>query len=148
MESIQIVEVHEIPLTYIPNNTVRLKVKAVGDLASTGLPDTVPVATEPQVPVDATIAIAPMHDVHIAESQETVTTTAVNDLIKPTDTPKSKHIDATTGDWIIDQYDIECIAVGAGILGCGGGGNPALGRLRCLQALKQGYEMRVINSDR
>ncbi len=37
------------------------------------------------------------------------------------------------------------LAVGAAILGTGGGGNPRIGRLRCLQELKRGREIRVIS---
>ena len=31
--SVEVVEVEEIPLTYIPSNAVRIRIKAVGDLA-------------------------------------------------------------------------------------------------------------------
>jgi N-methylhydantoinase A/oxoprolinase/acetone carboxylase beta subunit len=34
-ETIRIVDVEEIPLTYLPSNAVRMRVKAVGDLAIT-----------------------------------------------------------------------------------------------------------------
>lgn len=43
--------------------------------------------------------------------------------------------------------DIEAIAVGAAILGTGGGGNPYIGRLRCQQELKRGREVRVVQLD-
>ena len=121
--------------------------EAVGDLALRGLPDAVPVATEPCNPVPGPVSVVPDPDIPIVESKQT-DTSASDHPAEPPDTPKSKHIDITTGDWIIDPYDIECIAVGAGILGCGGGGSPLHGRLRCLEALKQGYQIRVINSDR
>ena len=55
------------------------------------------------------------------------------------------HIDPASGDWILNKFDIECIAIGAGILGCGGGGSPYIGRLRALEALKKGKEIRVIH---
>jgi hypothetical protein len=148
MESVQIVEIKEIPLTYIPNNTVRLQVRAVGDLA---LSNTVSIEPQPQDQQNSTTptTINSQNDGHdIDKSLIREPVTSISTHSKPTNEPKSKNIDATTGDWILNQYDIECIAVGAGILGCGGGGNPALGRLRCLQALKQGYEMKVISSDR
>jgi DUF917 family protein len=43
--------------------------------------------------------------------------------------------------------DIEAIAVGAAILGTGGGGNPYIGRLRCLQELKRGRRVEVVTLD-
>jgi hypothetical protein len=39
------------------------------------------------------------------------------------------------GEWILNAWDIECIAVGAGILGAGGGSNPNVGRVRARQAV-------------
>ena len=39
--------------------------------------------------------------------------------------------------WQVTESDLESIAIGAGILGTGGGGNPYIGRLRARQALRQ-----------
>ena len=58
------------------------------------------------------------------------------------------YIDPSSGDWILNEFDIECIAVGAGIMGCGGGGSPYLGRLKALQLIKAGKEMRVTHPNR
>ena len=57
-------------------------------------------------------------------------------------------IDEATGEWILSEYDVECIAIGAGILGCGGGGNPYLGKLAALQQIRSGKKIRVISADR
>lgn len=46
--------------------------------------------------------------------------------------------------WEIDLDALESIAIGAGVLGTGGGGNPYLGKLRVRQQLKQGRIIRVI----
>jgi DUF917 family protein len=48
---------------------------------------------------------------------------------------------------ILTEANIEAIAIGAAILGTGGGGNPYIGRLRCLQELKRGREVRVVTLD-
>ena len=58
------------------------------------------------------------------------------------------YIDPETGDWLLNEFDIECIAIGAGIMGCGGGGSPYLGRLKALELLKAGKEIRVIHPNR
>ena len=61
---------------------------------------------------------------------------------------RDPHIDPETGDWLLNEFDIECIAIGAGIMGCGGGGSPYLGRLKALKLLKAGKEIRVIHPNR
>ena len=57
-------------------------------------------------------------------------------------------IDEATGEWILSEYDIECIAIGAGILGCGGGGNPYIVKLAALEQIRSGKKMRVISAER
>ena len=54
-------------------------------------------------------------------------------------------IDKENHEWIISRFDIECLSVGAGILGCGGGGSPYLGKLRALKALENGRKMRIVD---
>ena len=49
--------------------------------------------------------------------------------------------------WQITADDVESIAIGAGILGTGGGGNPYLGKLLMQTLLKRGYSVTVIDLD-
>ncbi|MGI9253854.1 MAG: DUF917 domain-containing protein [Thermomicrobiales bacterium] len=42
---------------------------------------------------------------------------------------------------------LEALAIGAGILGTGGGGNPYIGKLECLEQLRMGRSIRVISID-
>lgn len=58
------------------------------------------------------------------------------------------YIDPASGDWILNKFDIECIAIGAGIMGCGGGGSPYIGRLRVLELIKKGKKIRVIHPNK
>ncbi|MBI1280600.1 MAG: DUF917 family protein [Anaerolineaceae bacterium] len=46
--------------------------------------------------------------------------------------------------WNVTQDDIEAMAIGAGILGTGGGGSPYIGRLRMQEILKQGYTVQIM----
>ena len=46
--------------------------------------------------------------------------------------------------WNVTEADVDAIAMGAGILGTGGGGNPYLGGLRMKQVLRQGYKAQII----
>ena len=41
--------------------------------------------------------------------------------------------------------DIECISIGAGILGCGGGGDPNIGRVMALRMKEQDKEIKIMN---
>ena len=61
---------------------------------------------------------------------------------------KDPTIDPSTGEWILSEWDVECIAVGNGILGCGGGGSPYLGKLMTLKRLKEGKQIRVVTPER
>jgi uncharacterized protein len=49
--------------------------------------------------------------------------------------------------WDLDHGDVERIAIGAGILGTGGGGNPYRGMIRAQMHLDDGYRLRVIKLD-
>ena len=49
--------------------------------------------------------------------------------------------------WKLTHDDCESIAIGAGILGTGGGGNPYLGKLRIQRLLKEGYSVEIIDLD-
>lgn len=57
-------------------------------------------------------------------------------------------IEECSGAWLLNEFDVDCIATGAGILGCGGGGNPYLGKLSATSILKSGKEIRVIHPDK
>ena len=43
---------------------------------------------------------------------------------------------------------MECVALGAGLMGSGGGGDPNLGRIIALKKLRQGKQIRVVNPAR
>lgn len=49
---------------------------------------------------------------------------------------------------VLTPEDLDALEIGAGILGTGGGGNPYQGKLLALEAMKAGYEMKIIATDR
>lgn len=49
--------------------------------------------------------------------------------------------------WNVTDDDLECIAIGAGILGTGGGGNPYRGKLLARRHLREGGQMIVVPLD-
>ena len=61
---------------------------------------------------------------------------------------KEPTVDPVTGEWHLSEWDVECITIGAGVLGCGGGGSITVGRLRTLKVLQQGKAIRVISPPR
>ena len=52
------------------------------------------------------------------------------------------------GEWVLSTFDVECLALGAGVLGCGGGGSPYLGKLELLQCMEEGYQPKIIHPKR
>ena len=46
---------------------------------------------------------------------------------------------------MLSVCDIECISIGAGILGCGGGGDPHVGQTMALLLQEQGKEIKIMN---
>ncbi|SCL36416.1 hypothetical protein GA0070624_5548 [Micromonospora rhizosphaerae] len=46
--------------------------------------------------------------------------------------------------WKIKEQDLESIAIGAGILGTGGGGNPHVGKLMANRLLREGLDVEVV----
>jgi len=51
----------------------------------------------------------------------------------------------SSGEWVLTVHDIECLCIGAGILGCGGGGSPYVGGLLAKKEIKGGKEIKVVN---
>ncbi len=49
--------------------------------------------------------------------------------------------------WQLSEDDVESIAIGAGILGTGGGGNPYLGKLHMQQVLRDGHSVQIVDFD-
>ncbi|XP_006811540.1 uncharacterized protein LOC100376092 [Saccoglossus kowalevskii] len=57
------------------------------------------------------------------------------------------RIDTSTGEWLLSEWDVDCIALGASILGCGGGGEPYLQKLQCKLILRDGKKIRIITPE-
>src|SRR5687768_6631736 len=58
--------------------------------------------------------------------------------------PLSEPVLNGDGEWEIDEEALEAIALGAAVLGTGGGGNPYLGWLRARRLLRLGRRVRVV----
>ena len=49
--------------------------------------------------------------------------------------------------WEANEDNLESIAMGAGILGTGGGGNPYIGQLRARQAIRERGPVRILDPE-
>lgn len=49
--------------------------------------------------------------------------------------------------WILREEDLRPLAIGAALLGTGGGGNPYIGLLRCRELVRKGAQVRVLPLD-
>jgi len=46
---------------------------------------------------------------------------------------------------VLTAEDIDCLCIGAGILGSGGGGSPHTGKLLAKKVISEGKKIRVVN---
>ncbi|XP_064601180.1 LOW QUALITY PROTEIN: uncharacterized protein LOC135467341 [Liolophura sinensis] len=148
--TLQLVEVLDVTLAYIPGNACRIRVKVVGDLSQR---DSQHKAVE--------VGTLKLSEEELSASleldQQMQNTTTTGQSLDPlggiipflVDPNKYKpNVNPSTGEWILSEFDMDCIAVGAGILGCGGGGNPHLGNLVAKRKLREGKTVRVISVER
>ncbi|XP_022808013.1 uncharacterized protein LOC111345029 [Stylophora pistillata] len=142
-QTLEVIDKEEVPLAYLPGNVVRFYLKVVGDLAECKA-NSIDELSEMGLKISSILSsekLSPFKEV----SEEAQQSSAQDeDAIVFRD----PYVDPTTGDWILNKFDIECIAIGAGIMGCGGGGSPYLGRLRALDLIKNKKEIRVVHPNR
>lgn len=132
-KTINFLEKSDTPLSYLPGNATRIQIKAVGNLLS-------------ENDVVNTISNFCLPDEKITDEQEFEKdshSSLTNDNRKNVEFMYDPFINEY-GEWILSEFDVECIGTGAGILGCGGGGNPYLGKLMGKMAVRDGKIIRVI----
>ncbi|XP_033754425.1 uncharacterized protein LOC117337521 [Pecten maximus] len=140
-ENIELVEKDETPLSYLPGNATRIQIKVVGDL-------NVSQATGNKICEFSMPKSIAIDEEHLQGKQISTATGKLIDTGIFKETVYDTEIDETTGEWILSTWDVECIGLGAGILGCGGGGSPYLGRLLAKMAIKEGKVIRVITKEK
>lgn len=137
-ETISITEQDSLPLQYI-DNQIRTIVKAVGDFSPSA--------------------------VHVKElDNEEEESKADSHVIEKTAPAAEQHretridvsvyrprvaMDAETGvpTWFVSKTDLEWMAEGCYILGCGGGGSPYPEMLKLCQHLQEGHELKIIDTE-
>lgn len=142
-QTLQVIDRDEVPLAYLPGNVVRYFLKVVGDLAEckANSPEELSQLGTDIYSVLSAEEFSPIQEVSGEEQQPS--TQEEDDIVF-----SDPYVDPVTGDWILSRFDVECITIGAGIMGCGGGGSPYLGRLRALELIRKNKEIRVIHPNR
>ena len=135
-DSINLLDKEDVPLSYIPGDITRIKVKVVAELEA-----------DPEMTEIIDIETIKSKTAQTTDIKGKQTVSVTGKILEETElvtTDNEPHVDKATGEWILNAYDIECISIGAGIQGCGGGGNPHIGKISALKALKDGKQMRVL----
>ena len=135
-----VLDKEDVSLTYIPGFAKRVKMKVVGELDIVKPSDAfrVPDSVYDKIPVEG----------HQVTKQTVSTSGKVLIEDQNTTTFTEPNIVAETGEWLLNKYDIECLTIGAGIMGCGGGGNPHIARLLAIETLDMGKKIRVVTPSR
>ncbi|KOS21923.1 Hydantoin utilization protein A [Escovopsis weberi] len=144
-DTVQIVEVTKMPLSYMSQPTMRIQVKAVGSL----------VIPENMTPLTFQIPIGEEEEdeKQVPEEAEGEKVSIFNPHVPLTRPSRSIDIgayrpDVRGGIWYISEIDLEFIATGCGILGTGGGGRVHEEQVKAIHALRNGGKgkMRVMSS--
>ncbi|EJD43032.1 DUF917-domain-containing protein [Auricularia subglabra TFB-10046 SS5] len=130
---VTVAEVSCVQLPYVSNRATRILVRAVGDLdpdadVAQGAEDAKPAGDndDPQEVISRTSPVETA-DVAIVDPG----------TYKPTVTPD--------GVWEVSETDLEFLADGCAVLGCGGGGSPYPAFLQAREVLRAGGSMRVVD---
>ena len=142
-DTIKLIDKEDIAINYIPGNATRILVKVVAELE--------PVShNRHPVKLDVVRNKAFLDSDIVMKEKQTVSATGtllIEEENGETEFPEPV-IDENTGEWILSSFDIECLYIGTGILATGGGGNPHIGKLSALRALKEGKRIRVVTPSR
>jgi DUF917 family protein/N-methylhydantoinase A/oxoprolinase/acetone carboxylase beta subunit len=139
-ELTSVTQIDKIDVAYMPGNMCRMKIKAIGHMNLSKLNDNIKpssLTTDDQLTKDdkkidpRVIDDAQHMDIKITFSD-----------------PKIVYNEESgRNEWLISEEDLQCIALGASILGSGGGGAYYHSFLGALDLLKKGYKIRVISPD-
>jgi DUF917 family protein/N-methylhydantoinase A/oxoprolinase/acetone carboxylase beta subunit len=138
-DSVQIVEVEDLPLQYVANQT-RFIVRAAGDFDFSRSSDFTDLnVTERKV--DSAIEVEKSQDNDTTSKDDTsVDEDATSNIDIAAYVPK-----VINREWWISEIDLDWITIGCYILGTGGGGSPYSTMLRVRGILRSGGTVRVVS---
>ncbi|KAF2831322.1 hypothetical protein CC86DRAFT_342049 [Ophiobolus disseminans] len=141
-ESVQIVEVEDLPLQYVANKT-RFIVRAAGDFDFSRSDDFADLNVTKEVDDAATNKVAAEGAVTAPSEDETATESDA-----PLDIDIAKYVPRVVNrEWWVSEVDLDWITIGCYILGTGGGGSPYSTMLRVRGILRSGGTVRVTSPD-
>eukprot|EP01065_Artemidia_motanka_P015413 TRINITY_DN19240_c0_g1_i1.p1 TRINITY_DN19240_c0_g1~~TRINITY_DN19240_c0_g1_i1.p1 ORF type:complete len:963 (+),score=213.09 TRINITY_DN19240_c0_g1_i1:63-2891(+) len=129
-ESVKIREFDQLAVPYLPGDVHRYVVMAVGDMST----------------FSAAVSSAREKEAEAPAAEFSEPKGRVQGMGSPPD-PTTTLNAGSDGVWELTEADVGRIAVGAGILGTGGGGNPYHSTLRAKECIRQGKKMRVLSFD-
>ncbi|KAE8167882.1 hypothetical protein BDV40DRAFT_252066 [Aspergillus tamarii] len=136
-DSVFIAEIESMPIPYI-SNQLRTVVKAIGNLD-----------TERSMSMFVDNDDGPVEEDTIVESPRTTEHLQVPEVIPVDHLTYRPNVafneKADRHEWLLTETDLNYIADGAYVLGCGGGGSPDAGRIQLQEMLRQGYKIRCID---
>uniref|UniRef100_A0A914E2H7 Hydantoinase A/oxoprolinase domain-containing protein n=1 Tax=Acrobeloides nanus TaxID=290746 RepID=A0A914E2H7_9BILA len=139
--SVELVEVEFVPISYLPGNAIRIKIVSVGDLDFQSNLEEINIVWD-KFPEQLDILV---------ENEEEYEETRVTCYQHSKDLMHEEqfHDNLKKEIWQLTENDVEKASIGAAILGCAGGGNPYLGKLRTLDLIKNECGIiKIISIDR
>ncbi|KAB5525528.1 hypothetical protein GE09DRAFT_1207648 [Coniochaeta sp. 2T2.1] len=138
-ETVEITEQESLPLQYI-DNQVRTIVKAVGDFS----PSTIHAG---DAEMDGEMSGEMDEDRTVGEK---VAGPTKHNLEVPINVDQYRPLivsdeQSGTKTWIVSPTDLEWMADGCYVLGCGGGGSPYPEMLKLQQHIQAGYELKIVD---
>ncbi|KAF2132629.1 DUF917-domain-containing protein [Dothidotthia symphoricarpi CBS 119687] len=140
-ESVEIVEIEDLPLPYVANKT-RFIVRAAGDFDYSRSND----FTQSNVTKEEDSATALNDALDTVAPETTEDTSAEDDAILDIDITAYKP-KVINREWWISETDLGWISIGCYIMGTGGGGSPYATMLRVRGILRSGGTARVVSPD-
>ncbi|KAJ0425251.1 hypothetical protein BJY00DRAFT_325594 [Aspergillus carlsbadensis] len=140
-ETVYIAKVDVMPIPYL-DNQIRSVVTAIGELDISRPPPSVSQAD--QEAEEAPLAVSPTTPI-----PDTIPSTVLSEQEQDHWSYRPKVLlNSTTQipEWHISTTDLEYIADGCYLLGCGGGGNPEPGKLQLCDMLRGEHTVRVIDA--
>jgi hypothetical protein len=122
--TIEVLDIEEIPVSYIPGQIVRLRIKVVGNLAAALDTTLMSSADSDSDERNQFLSFRSSIEAPVVEAVATEAKPIPEVRLRIKD-PKEITVDPQLG-WLVDELDTEYITLGAALLGCGGGGSAYL----------------------
>jgi len=122
--TLQTIEIEEVPLAYVPGHTSRVRVRVIGDLAMH--------VGQENYEFCACAEGLPFESLHSTE----VGTAQLGNIESKAQTRSDVDLVLSKGEWTVLPADVDALEVGLGVLGTGGGGSPHPAKLALCAAMQ------------